>query len=82
VLARERSADTPQVVTAGIATTRVGRGGQVAPMCGRGIASRTVAVAIHRRAYDRGPNRSASLADGEVFVARFTTGWRVWYVAH
>jgi dienelactone hydrolase len=79
-LARERPVDKPQVIAAGIATTGVGRGEQVAAMCGRAIASRSVAVAIHRRAY--GPGRSASLAEGAMFVARFGTGWRVWYVAH
>jgi hypothetical protein len=81
-LARDRPADKPQVIAAGIATTGVGRGAQVAPMCGHSVASRTAAVSIHRRAYDHGPNRSASLAEGEMFAARFTTGWRVCNVAH
>jgi hypothetical protein len=46
------------------------------------VARRSVVVTIRRRAYDRGPNRSASLAVGEVVVGRFRAGWRVWNILH
>ena len=81
-LAAERSGDRSRVTGAAIATTRFDRSQQVVRACGTRIAARSVVVTIHRRAYDSGPNRSASLSQATVVVARFSSGWRVWNVLH
>ncbi|HEX2085853.1 MAG TPA: hypothetical protein VHF89_09235 [Solirubrobacteraceae bacterium] len=74
--------DRPQVVGAAIADREFDRAGQVGQSCGPRVAARSVVVALHLRAFDHGPNRSASLAQRTVVVGRFRTGWRVWEVLH
>jgi hypothetical protein len=54
------------------------RGQEVATMCGKKIAARTVVVQMlfpHMLP-------SASLSQAVVFVGRFARGYRVWFVAH
>lgn len=54
------------------------RGGQVKFLCGQRVANRTVVVQM---LFPR-MLPSASLSQAVVFVARFASGYRVWYVAH
>jgi len=81
-LRAEKSGGRPRVTGAAVATTRFDRSSQVGTRCGQRAAARSVVVTIHRRAYDSGDNRSASLSQGTVVVARFRSGWRVWSVLH
>jgi hypothetical protein len=46
--------------------------------CGRVAFARTVVVYITLRKF----LPSASLSQRVSFVSRFSTGWRVWYIAH
>lgn len=48
------------------------------PMCGPGVGSRTWVVEIHFPKLEP----SASLSQGQAFVSRFRSGWRVWYRYH
>ena len=54
------------------------RGGQVKVLCGQRVADRTVVVQM---LFPR-MLPSASLSEAVVFVARFASGYRVWYIAH
>jgi hypothetical protein len=54
------------------------RGGEVKFLCGQRLADRTVVVQM---LFPR-MLPSASLSEAVVFVARFATGYRVWYIAH
>ncbi len=54
------------------------RGGQVKFLCGQRVADRTVVVEM---LFPR-MLPSASLSEAVVFVARFASGYRVWYIAH
>ena len=54
------------------------RGDQVKFLCGQRLADRTVVVQM---LFPR-MLPSASLSEAVVFVARFATGYRVWYIAH
>ena len=78
----ERKRDRPQVRGAAVADSNFDRSPQVVHDCGRKVARRSVVVVIHRRAYDTGRNKSASLALGVVVVGRFRGGWRVWNTLH
>lgn len=81
-LRAERARDLAQVTGAVIATLAFDRSHQVVHNCGSRVAARSVVVTIHRRAYDRGPNKSASLSQGTIVLGRFKSGWRVWDVLH
>ena len=47
-------------------------------MCGPVVGSRTWVVEIHFPNFEP----SASLSQGQAFVSRFRSGWRVWYRYH
>jgi hypothetical protein len=81
-LEKEPPRGEPQVVGAYLGSSGLGRARQVRHKCGQAVAARSVVVEVHRRAHDRGRNRSASLAQGTVVVGRFPGGWRVWDVLH
>jgi hypothetical protein len=54
------------------------RGREVAVLCGKTIAARTVVVQM---LFPR-MLPSASLSQAVVFAGRFGHGYRVWYIAH
>lgn len=81
VLRREDPGHEP-VAWAAPAPAAGARGGSVRLLCGPRIAERTMVVFVRRRAFDRGPNRSASLGQGVFFVSRFPEGLRIWYSPH
>jgi hypothetical protein len=58
------------------------RGHEVRFLCGPKVARRAVVVFTYDHRYDRGPNKSASLAQHALVVSRFADGYRVWYVEH
>jgi hypothetical protein len=60
------------------AATAGPRGAEVARQCARRIEERTVVVEL------RFPRElpSSSLSEGVVFVSRFSSGYRVWEIAH
>jgi hypothetical protein len=81
-LRRESRKADAQITAAYVASGGLGRAAHVRHACGREVAARSVVVEIHRRAHDRGRNKSASLAQGTVVAGRFAGGWRVWDVLH
>jgi hypothetical protein len=48
------------------------------PMCGPVVGGRTWVVEIRFPKFEP----SASLSQGQAFVSRFRSGWRVWYRYH
>ena len=48
------------------------------PMCGPEVGSRTWVVEIYFPKLEP----SASMSQGQAFVSRFRSGWRVWYRYH
>ncbi len=58
------------------------RGTEAIFACGKRIGDRTEVVFVHRRAFDHGRNRSASLGQGVFWVSRFEGGYRVWGSPH
>jgi hypothetical protein len=57
-------------------SARAGHSGHARVECGRTVAARTIEVRLRFPAYAP----SASLQQHTVLVARFATGYRVWYV--
>lgn len=60
------------------ASRREGFGLVVVGMCGQEVANRTWIVELHFPRLEP----SASLSQGQAFVSRFASGWRVWYRYH
>ena len=69
---------TFKVAAAYPAASRQGVGGIAMRMCGSLVGGRTWVVEMHF------PNLepSASLSQGQAFVSRFRSGWRVWHRYH
>jgi hypothetical protein len=81
VLSRENRSDRPEAQAVG-AEDAGARGRSAGYYCGDRIAARTLVVFVHRRAFDRGPDRSASLAGGVFLVSPLPGGYRVWLTLH
>ena len=82
-IAKQRVGRSPQIAITVRPATRAGaRGHEVSFMCGPKVARRTVVVFTYDHRYDRGPNKSASLAQHALLVSRFDDGYRLWYVEH
>jgi hypothetical protein len=69
---------TYRITSAYPATSRKGFGEIALTMCGPVVAGRTWIVEIHFPALEP----SASLSQGQAFVSRFKSGWRVWFRYH
>jgi hypothetical protein len=81
VLRRENPSYRPEAQA--VATAHAGpRGRSAGYYCGDRIAGRTLVVFVQRRAFDRGPDMSASLAEGVFLVSRLPGGYRVWVTLH
>jgi hypothetical protein len=67
-----------KIASAYPAASSQGFGAIVYNWCGRAVGSRTWIVEMHF------PNLlpSATLSQGQAFVSRFRSGWRVWYRYH
>jgi hypothetical protein len=81
-LAAEHGKSDPQVRMTSLAPYAGARGSEAKFQCGTAVWRRTVVVFIHLRAFDRGPNRSASLAERVDWVGRFANGYGVWEFVH
>jgi hypothetical protein len=83
MIAKRQVGRSPQIAIAVRPASHAGaRGHEVSFMCGPKVARRTAVVFTYDHRYDRGPNKSASLAQHAFLVSRFDDGYRLWYVEH
>jgi hypothetical protein len=78
-VAAKRVGRSPQI---DVAVRRIAKDAYVPHVCGPRIARRTLYVLTYDHRYDRGRNRSASLAQHRFYVSRFADGYHVWYREH
>jgi hypothetical protein len=67
-----------QVTSVYLASTQHGYGVAADGMCGKTLGDRSYVVELHFPNSDG----SASIGNGQLFLAQFSTGWQVWYRYH